>query len=119
MIAVFLFAHFHAAPKPQLDVMMLFGFLVAIATLVCYIEQFRSRSYILAFALCSALLASFAFMKDAWPVGLVESVWSVAAVYRWWTAPASLRTKRSRKRSNPWQPESRITRMFGHEIPSN
>jgi hypothetical protein len=119
IIAVAFPAHFHEAPQPQLDVLMLFGFLCALATLVCYLEQSRSRSFILALAICSALLAAFAFLKDAWPVGIVELIWSATTVRRWWTVDRSV-PSRSRKPSlNSWPAESRISRLFDHEVRCN
>jgi hypothetical protein len=119
VVAVAFPPHFHELPPPQLDALMLFGFLCALATLLCYMEQSRSRSFILAFAVCSALLAGFAFMKDAWPVGIVEAVWSSAAVWRWWAAGNYALRRWKKPPLNPWQTESRIDHLFGHEIQSN
>lgn len=52
--------------------------------LVCYALEKRSHWFILAFALACALGAVYGFLQGAWPFGLVETVWSVVAVRRWW-----------------------------------
>ena len=44
----------------------------------------RSRWYTLAFAGACALGSLYGFLQGAWPFGLVEAVWSMVAVRRWW-----------------------------------
>lgn len=62
----------------------MFGLLAVTAMLVCYALENRSSWWILAFAGACALASSYGFLQGAWPFGLVEAVWSLVAVRRWW-----------------------------------
>jgi hypothetical protein len=64
----------------------LFGLVAVTAMLVCYTLEKRSHWFILAFAVACAMGSVYGFLQGAWPFGLVESVWSLVAVRRWWTA---------------------------------
>jgi hypothetical protein len=52
--------------------------------LVCYWLEHRNRWFILAFAGACLLASAYGFLQGAWPFGLVEAVWSMIAVRRWW-----------------------------------
>lgn len=62
----------------------LFGLFAVIAMLVCYAFEDRSPWFILAFAVSCALGSTYGFLQGAWPFGLVEAVWAVVALRRWW-----------------------------------
>ena len=66
------------------DGLSLFGLLAVTAMLVFYALEDRSRWFILAFAGACALGSAYGFLQGAWPFGLVEAVWSLVAVRRWW-----------------------------------
>lgn len=51
---------------------------------VCYALEDRSPWFILAFAGACALASIYGFLSGAWPFGLVEAVWLLVAVRRWW-----------------------------------
>ena len=61
--------------------------------LVCYALDARSSWWQLGFAFFCALGSAYGFLQGAWPFGLVEGIWSVVALRRWWlarpSAPAS------------------------------
>lgn len=61
-----------------------FGLLAVTLMLVTYALESRSDWYILAFAFACGLGSAYGFLQGAWPFGLVETVWSVVAVRRWW-----------------------------------
>ena len=61
-----------------------FGLFAVILMLVTYALEARSNWYILAFAFACVLGSAYGFLQGAWPFGLVEAVWSVVAVRRWW-----------------------------------
>ena len=61
-----------------------FGLFAVTLMLVTYALEARSNWYILAFAFACALGSAYGFLQGAWPFGLVESIWSVVAVRRWW-----------------------------------
>jgi len=63
-----------------------FGLFAVTAMLICYAFERRSRWFILAFAAACVLASVYGFLQGAWPFGLVEAVWSVVALRRWWLA---------------------------------
>ena len=62
----------------------LFGLIAVTAMLVCYALEKRNSWFILAFAGSCLLGSIYGFLQGAWPFGLVEAVWAVVAVRRWW-----------------------------------
>ena len=66
-----------------------FGLVAVTLMLLFYSLERRSHWYILAFAGACALGSSYGFLQGAWPFGVVEAVWSVVAVRRWWSARRS------------------------------
>ena len=67
-----------------MDRLNLFGLFAVTAMLVCYVLENRSRWFVLAFATSCALGSIYGFRQGAWPFGVVEGVWSLVAVRRWW-----------------------------------
>jgi hypothetical protein len=63
-----------------------FGLFAVTAMLVCYAFEDRNRWFILAFAGACLLGSAYGFLQGAWPFGVVEAIWSVVAVRRWWLA---------------------------------
>jgi hypothetical protein len=61
-----------------------FGLFAVTAMLVTYALESRSNWYVLAFAFACAMGSIYGFLQGAWPFGLVEAIWSVVAVRRWW-----------------------------------
>lgn len=64
----------------------LFGLVAVTAMMVTYALESRSHWFVLGFALACALGSVYGFLQGAWPFGLVEAVWSVIALRRWWRA---------------------------------
>jgi hypothetical protein len=60
------------------------GLFAVCAMLVFYALEARSHWYILAFAGACVLASVYGFMQGAWPFGLVEAIWSIVALRRWW-----------------------------------
>jgi hypothetical protein len=65
----------------------LFGLVAVTAMLVTYALEDRSRWFVLAFAGSCALGSVYGFLQGAWPFGLVEAIWSLVALRRWWKLP--------------------------------
>jgi len=61
-----------------------FGLFAVSAMMISYALESRSRWFILAFAASSVLGSIYGFLQGAWPFGLVEAVWSLVALRRWW-----------------------------------
>lgn len=73
----------------MIDGLTLFGLVAITAMLICYALENKSHWYILAFAICCLLSSVYGFLQGAWPFGVVEAVWSVIAVRRWWFSKPS------------------------------
>jgi len=64
----------------------LFGLFAVTTMVVSYALENRSRWFVLAFAVAFALGSVYGFLQGAWPFGLVEAVWSIVVLRRWWLA---------------------------------
>lgn len=67
-----------------MDRLTLFGLFAVTAMLLCYALEDRSPKFVLGFAASCALGSAYGFLQGAWPFGLIEAIWSVVAVRRWW-----------------------------------
>jgi hypothetical protein len=67
-----------------MDGLTVFGLVAVSAMLACYALEERSPWFVLAFAAACALGSAYGFLQGAWPFGVVEAVWSLIAVRRWW-----------------------------------
>ena len=61
-----------------------FGLFAVAAMLVCYGLEKRSPWFILGFAGACVLGSIYGFLQGAWPFGVVEFVWCLVALRRWW-----------------------------------
>jgi hypothetical protein len=68
-----------------------FGLFAVTAMLVLYALEGRGPAYVLGFAGACALGSVYGFLQGAWPFGIVEAVWAVVAVRRWWLRRGSIR----------------------------
>ena len=62
-----------------------FGLFAVTLVVVFYALEGRSAWFILAFVAACLLGSIYGFLQGAWPFGLVEAVWSVIALRRWWS----------------------------------
>jgi hypothetical protein len=67
-----------------MDALSLFGLLAVTAMLVFYALESRSSWFVLAFAAACAAGSAYGFLQGAWPFGVVEAVWAIVAVRKWW-----------------------------------
>jgi len=72
-----------------MSALTLFGLFAVTAMLVCYAMEARSTWWILGFAVACLLGSIYGFLQGAWPFGLVESIWSLVALRRWWRSKNS------------------------------
>jgi hypothetical protein len=68
----------------RMDGLTLFGLVSVILMLVFYTLEHRHRGFILAFAGACVLGSIYGFMQGAWPFGVVEAIWALVAVRKWW-----------------------------------
>ena len=69
-----------------MSALTLFGLFAVTSMLLCYALEHQSHWYILGFAFACAMGSAYGFLQGAWPFGLVEAIWSVVAMRRWWIA---------------------------------
>ena len=67
-----------------MDVLTLFGVVAVTAMLICYALEHRSPWFVLAFAGACVAGSLYGFLQGAWPFGVVEAIWALVAVRRWW-----------------------------------
>ena len=72
-----------------MSILTVFGLIAVTLMLLFYALEKRSRWYTLGFALACVLGSVYGFLQGSWPFGLVEAVWSLVAVRRWWLAAES------------------------------
>ena len=67
-----------------MDTLTAFGLFSVTAMLVAYALEERHRCFVLAFNGSCALGSIYGFLQGAWPFGLIEAIWALVAVRRWW-----------------------------------
>ena len=67
-----------------MDRLTLFGLFAVTVMLVTYALEGRSHWFILAFAAACVLGSIYGFLQGAWPFGLVEAIWAIVAMRRWY-----------------------------------
>jgi hypothetical protein len=70
--------------RSAVDRLTIFGLFAVSAMLFFYAFESRGRAYVLGFAGACALGSVYGFLQGAWPFGLVEVIWSMVALPRWW-----------------------------------
>jgi len=65
----------------------LFGLVALAATVIFYALEDHGRWAVLSFAAACALASLYGLLQGAWPLGLLEGVWSALAIRRWGTLP--------------------------------
>ena len=73
-----------------MDLLTAFGLFAVSAMLVCYALEARSYWWTLAFAGACVLGSAYGFLQGAWPFGLVEAIWALVALKRWWGARSAV-----------------------------
>jgi hypothetical protein len=73
----------------DMDQLTLFGLVAVVAMLTFYAMEDRSPWFVFAFAGACVMASAYGFLQGAWPFGLVEAVWSLIALRRWWLKSTS------------------------------
>jgi hypothetical protein len=86
----------------HMDALTAFGLVAVTLMLVFYGLEDRSPHFVAAFAAACMMASAYGFLQGAWPFGIVEAVWSVVALRRWWklrdnSAPAASLTDESHR----------------------
>ncbi len=67
-----------------MDALTLLGLVAVTGMLLTYAFEPRCAWFILAFSLFCALGSAYGFLQGAWPFGVVEAIWALVALRRWW-----------------------------------
>ncbi|HEY8748353.1 MAG TPA: hypothetical protein VIM11_10285 [Tepidisphaeraceae bacterium] len=70
-------------PPPAMDVLAVVGFLLAVVQLACFAHQHHSTALLFGLGLSAVGIAVYAALQGAWPLGMIQMVWAVAAFRRW------------------------------------
>jgi hypothetical protein len=70
-----------------MDMLSAFGLFAVTAMLVTYAFEQRHPHFILAFASACVMGSAYGFLQGAWPFGLVEAIWTLVALRRWFSTP--------------------------------
>ena len=62
----------------------LFGLVAVTAMLVCYGLEAVAPVFTLCFAFACVMGSAYGFLQGAWPFGMVEGIWSLVALRKWW-----------------------------------
>jgi hypothetical protein len=68
----------------NMDRLTAFGLVAVVLMLAFYAMEDRSPNYVLAFSAACVMGSTYGFLQGAWPFGLVEAIWSIVAIRRWW-----------------------------------
>jgi hypothetical protein len=72
----------------HIDATTIYGICSLTFMMVMYMFERRHRLFVLAFALGCLLSSLYGFFSGTWPFGVVEAIWFVVAVARYWRSPA-------------------------------
>jgi len=68
----------------HLDGLTLYGLVAVVLMLLFYALEERATIFVLLFAISCVLASIYGLLQGAWPFGMVEAVWSIVALRRWW-----------------------------------
>lgn len=72
-----------------MDRLTIFGLFAVTAMVVFYALEGRGHWCVLGFAGACVLGSIYGFLQGAWPFGVVEAIWSLVALRRFWIASKS------------------------------
>jgi len=67
--------------------------------LLAYALEARSHRWVLLFALACACSSLYGWLAGTWPFGVVEGVWAIVALRRWWLRRRGLAVRDSATRA--------------------
>ena len=72
-----------AAQRREVRLLTVFGSFSVSLMLITYWLEPRSSWFVLAFAVGSALTATYSALAGVYPITVIEAIWAIAAVSRW------------------------------------
>jgi hypothetical protein len=67
-----------------MDGLTSYGLAAVSLMLATYWLEPPSTWFVLAFAVSCGLASIYGFLSGAWPFGVVEAIWGLVALRRWW-----------------------------------
>ncbi|HMP51637.1 MAG TPA: hypothetical protein PKD05_08780 [Candidatus Melainabacteria bacterium] len=67
-----------------MDGLTLYGLISVTMMLVFYALEGKSVAFVFLFAVSCLMASVYGFLQGAWPFGIVEAVWSMVALRRWY-----------------------------------
>jgi hypothetical protein len=67
-----------------MSLLTLFGAGAVSIMLLSYALETRSRWWVFVFACACAASSLYGWLSGTWPFGVVEAIWAVVALRRWW-----------------------------------
>ncbi len=67
-----------------MNTLTVFGACAVAIMLLSYALELRSPWWVLVFALACAVSSLYGWLAGTWPFGVVEGVWALVALRRWW-----------------------------------
>jgi hypothetical protein len=67
-----------------MSILTLFGACAVSIMLFSYALEKRSVWWVLIFAMACAASSLYGWLSGTWPFGVVEGVWALVALRRWW-----------------------------------
>ena len=74
-----------------MSLLTLLGACAVTIMLLSYALEKRSAWWVLIFALACAASSLYGWLAGTWPFGVVEGVWALVALRRWWVLRLSQR----------------------------
>ena len=74
-----------------MSLLTLFGACAVSIMLISYALEKRSNWWVPIFALAYGASSLYGWLADSWPFGVVEGVWALVALRRWWVERSSHR----------------------------
>ena len=77
-----------AKAEERMTALNLFGLFAVSLMVAAYALEAKHSMFGFVFACACVLGSIYGFLQGAWPFGIVEAIWSVIAVRRWWMGAA-------------------------------
>jgi hypothetical protein len=72
-----------------MEALTIFGAGAVTVMMVAYAMEQRSNWWRLVFALACGASSLYGWLAGTWPFGVVEGIWAILALRRWWTSAHS------------------------------
>ncbi len=70
--------------RTRVNPLTLFGACAVTVMLISYALEKRSSWWVLVFAIGCGASSLYGWLAGTWPFGVVEGVWAIVALRRWW-----------------------------------